>query len=78
MQSEWISIYSFTVVIISMMFLQSMLEYKSLNRKREAEREIINYIKTKKPRKAQQISVLPKIMHLASDIVVGCERNKFP
>lgn len=49
-----------------------------MNRKREAEREIINYIKTKIPRKAQQISVLPKIMHLASDIVVGCERNKFP
>ena len=40
MQSEWIAIYSFTVVIISMMFEQSMNNYWT-EKERERDREII-------------------------------------
>lgn len=40
MQSEWISIYSFTVVIISMMFEQSMNNHWT-EKERERDREII-------------------------------------
>ena len=40
MQSEWIAIYSFTVVIISMMFEQSMNNHWT-EKERERDREII-------------------------------------
>ena len=43
MQSEWISIYSFTVVIISMMFQQSMNNHWT-EKGRERDREIITLI----------------------------------